>query len=285
MPAEQRLCNRRVDARTAVSHPQPKLGTCHLAADADLGAIGRVLHGVGGKVQDGLLEASRVSQHRPRSGRRDAVECPGPRAEGANAVEQLRHQLARIDRAEGQEVGLLGLSEQPQVADVTVHAVELIGDDGDRLGPLSRIVAEHLEVPPGDRDRCAQLVRHVVEEPALGAEALIEPVDHVVERRSELGQLVVTLDGDAGRKVRVGDPPRRAGQVADRPHDPAGDGPCHRGRDRQDAESSQHDRPHEVVDLSLLVVGEVRDDEDPGRRAALGGRQQRHGQPTDLSDG
>ena len=44
------------------------------------------------------------------------------------------------------------------------------------------IVAEHLEVAAGDRDRRPQLVGDVVEEPALRREARLEPIDHVVER-------------------------------------------------------------------------------------------------------
>ena len=140
---------------------------------------------------------------------------------------------------------------------------------GHRLGPLGRIVAEHLEVPAGDRDRRAQLVGDVVEEPPLGAEALVEPVDHVVERGAELGQLVVTLDGDARREVRLGDPPRRArsarapaaapGRRATRPA---------RGRDARTASPASVIDPHDVVDLALVVGREAGDDEDPADAAS-----------------
>ena len=87
---------------------------------------------------------------------------------------QIERQLAEVDRPGDEEVGLLRLGEQEQVGDVAAHPVELVGDDRDGLGPFDRVVAEHLEVAAGDRDRRPQLVGDVVEEATLRREALLE---------------------------------------------------------------------------------------------------------------
>ena len=49
-----------------------------------------------------------------------------------------------------------------------------------------------------------QLVTCVVEEPSLGLHALLEPVEHVVERPGEGGDVVVAA---------LGDPPGQVGRV------------------------------------------------------------------------
>ena len=96
-----------------------------------------------------------------------------------------------------EEVALLGAGEQQQVLDEAGHAVELVGDQRDRLAPLVRVVAEQLEVAADDRDRRAQLVAGVAHERLLGGERGLEAVEHGVERAGELGDLVAALDLDA----------------------------------------------------------------------------------------
>ena len=91
---------------------------------------------------------------------------------------------------------MLGPGQHEQIVDVPAHAVELVGDQRDRLGSLCRVVAEHLEVSADDRDRGAQLMGDVVEERPLRRERFVEAVEHAVELVAELGQLVVALDGN-----------------------------------------------------------------------------------------
>ena len=48
----------------------------------------------------------------------------------------------------------------------------------------------HLDLGPDHRQRGAQLVRGVGDEPALGVEGGLQPVQHLVERVGQVGHLV-----------------------------------------------------------------------------------------------
>lgn len=84
-----------------------------------------------------------------------------------------------------------------------------------------------VQVGADDRERAAQLVRGVVDELALGAERLVEPVQHGVHRVGEVAQLVLgALQLDAFREVGGLDLRRRAGDGAYGAQGAAGEDPA-----------------------------------------------------------
>ena len=105
---------------------------------------------------------------------------------GASPLSVLEHadrQLVEVDDAQAKEVGLLRPGERQQVVDHAGHPLELVRDELHRPPPVFRIVAHELEVAADHRDRRAQLVAGVVDEPALRREGGLEPLEHLVERR------------------------------------------------------------------------------------------------------
>ena len=146
---------------------------------------------------------------------RGVLDAPGAICERLALGAGLCGQRGEVDAVEAQEIGLLGLGEHEQVVDDARHPVDLVEDQRHCLAVLVGVVAEQLEVPADDRQRCAQLVTGVIDEPALRCERGLHPVEHRVEPRRELGDLIIADDGDPAAQVAVGD---RLCRVAERPH-------------------------------------------------------------------
>ena len=62
---------------------------------------------------------------------------------------------------------------------------------------VGAVRVEQLEVATEHRERGAELVAGIVEEPALGLDAFLEPVEHVVEGPGQRQDIVVALLRDA----------------------------------------------------------------------------------------
>ena len=111
--------------------------------------------------------------------------------------------------------------EQQQIVDDSRHPVQLVDDEGKRLVSLPRIVLEQLEMPADDRQRRSQLVTGVVDELALRRECSFQPLEHLVERGTQLRDLVSSARRDPLAEVGRGDRASRSGECGDGADDPA----------------------------------------------------------------
>jgi hypothetical protein len=78
----------------------------------------------------------------------------------------------------------------------TAHTIKLVRNQLECPAALLRVVFQEIEMALNDRDRSSEFVTCVVEELSLQPERFIEPVEHLVECRGELGHLVVARDLD-----------------------------------------------------------------------------------------
>ena len=210
------------DARTGVPDPDPSLLEAHGGAESDRVAFRRVQNGVLRQLKDGLGEPLAICQDDPFA---PAFVPPIARSQPLHLARELLRERREVDRLAGEKTGLLGLRQQDQVVDYPAHAVELVEDDRERLAPFLGIVLEQLQVAPHDRDGRPQLVTGVVDEAALRREGRFEPVEHLVERRGELRDLVGALHRDAAAEVALRDLVRGARDRPDRAEDSLGQTP------------------------------------------------------------
>jgi hypothetical protein len=213
-----------------------------------------VLDGVGGQLDERLGEALAVGQD-GRLGQ--AGDPPAPRSQGPGLGQDLHGQVGHVHRSQGQEVRLLGLGEHDEVVDNAAHPVQLVGDQGGGVAAVRRVVAHQLQVAADDRDRGAQLVAGVVQEPPLGGEGRLQPVEHVVEGAGQLGDVVVAGDGDAAGQVRLTDPLGGLADQPDRGQHPPGHQPAGQAGHGQGAEPDQGEDADRVGDLLPLEVAEL----------------------------
>ena len=128
---------------------------------------------------------------------------------------------------------------------------------------MARVVLAHqLHMAPHDRQRGAQLVPGVVDEPALRGERDPEPVQHLVERGREVVQLVPQQrvrgvpDRDATAQVGLRDLVGGLAHHADRGQRPPGQHPTQDRRgDQRDPCHREGDQPG-LADRVELAVGE-----------------------------
>ncbi len=165
---------------------------------------GRVLGGVLGQLQPRLSDPQRVEVGGAAG---DGGEVPAVFGrQHVRLGEHLLGELGDIDVLRAQEAGGAGLGEQGDVVDQHVHPVELVDRELARGFDLVRVArVEQLEVAANDRDRRAQLVADVVEQPTLTVERPLEPVEHRVEGAGELGDVVAADHGDAAGEVVLAD--------------------------------------------------------------------------------
>lgn len=110
-----------------------------------------------------------------------------------------------------------------------------------------------VQVGADDRERAAQLVRGVVDELALGAEGLVEPVEHRVHRVGEVAEFVLrAVQADALRQVGGLDLGRRTGDGADGAQGTPGEHPA--DREAGDGEAAEHDEGETAEVGECLVV-------------------------------
>ena len=128
--------------------------------------------------------------------------------------------------APAEEVRFERPAQEQEPFDQRSHVVEFVDDDGDRVPHLDHVgvllAGQHLEVPPGHRQRGPQLMRHVGEQAALQCHGRLQPVQHGVERRRQLAHLVVgTLVTEPAVQVTALDRRRRRRDAPDRAEEPA----------------------------------------------------------------
>jgi hypothetical protein len=248
-----------------------------------------VAHGVLDEVAGDAFEQHRVAARRGGCGvDLDAqAAVPGLRA---HRGERRHHDVGQIDRAHLGELGAFGAGEQQQARDEVVGAAG--GRSHDRRHP-AQLVGVDLGIGQGDvhlgaqhRQRGAQLVAGVGDEAALRVEGRLQPVEHRVETRGQLGDLAAGVT-QAGARVQGlgGEAPRRGRDGVQRAEDPPDEHPGHhRGRSDDQRERDQT-RPQHVgagrgADGIVELLRRHADVSDADRGAR---RQRRHAarHPTD----
>ncbi len=148
---------------------------------------------------------------------------------------------ARVEAADLQEVG------EQQLEPVQLVLEQLGGASRGRVEPLTSVV-QHVTGHPHGGQRCAQLVRHVRDEPALHPRQLLQLADlslqagrHLVERRAEPCDVVVAANVHPLLETTGGQPLRDPSGEPHRRHDLSGDQPG----DTADQDHQQHAGSHE----------------------------------------
>ena len=193
----------------------------------------------------------------------DLLQRPGPGRERRRLREEVLGQAAHIHRVEVEEVRLLRLREHQEVAHDRFIRSSSSSTSAIVRRRSSGILFQHLEMSPDDGDRRAQLVAGIVDELPLGAERLLETVEHLVERRCQPRDLVVALDLDPPSELGGRD--RRGGvrDVRHGPEDPLGHAPGEQGADQHGRDPHAGGTPQGGGDVGELLSPEDRRNEDP----------------------
>jgi len=190
-------------------------------------------------------------------------------AEQSDLVERVGRQCCDVDGFGMQEGRLFGLSQQQQLRHHAIHPVQLVVDQGDRRGDVSRVGGiKHVQMPPDDRDRRAQLVARVVDEPPLGSNSGLHPVQHAVDGGYQVAEFVaVTATArDALRQIGFGDGPRRVGDIPQRTQNSSGHQPRGANRSQQSDRTNDQHEPGGRVGIAAFSICQVgRDDHTPRR--------------------
>ena len=132
----------------------------------------------------------------------------------------------------------------------------------DVLGRRVRVAREHLELPPDDRERRAQLVRRVRDERRLAVEGVLEAVEHRVEGGGEVAQLVPGPPGvHAGGEVAAVHPVGHRGHAAQRPGEPVAERGGEREGGHEREAPGQHERPPDALLRAVHVLQRLADPE------------------------
>ena len=259
-PLEHPAAQLRRDPGPVVLHDQHRIAVQGARRGADVGALGRVPHGVLEQVQHQPVEVVTGAGHDRVVGVDDQLVVIGHRPELGGGLGQDLAQVGGPVRLHPLGVGA---REQQEVADQSAHPP---GRTQRRLGRLGLFAAEllgqQLEVGEHACQRGSQLVRGVGDELALAVEhrlglaaRRIERSEHPLERARELGDLVAGLGvGDVQAGVaRALDLARGEGQLDDRACCPLGGGePRQEGEDGAADDAEQQEELHSrqrVVDV------------------------------------
>nr|WP_230985368.1 hypothetical protein [Microbispora oryzae] len=191
------------------------------------------------------------------------VECPRG---GLGEVD--RHGVAQSLLAAGQ--GEQGLDE-PFLVPARDQQAFQYGPQRRRVGV--RVRERDLGHGPLQRQRCAQLVRGVGDEPALRGERGLQPVQQFVEG---VGQLLELVGGPGHRQPPVeplrGDVPDGRRHVGERPQDPSGGEPAHQQcgeRRHRERDQGVGEQPAQIRDLLGVDRGRLtRQGASAGRRGS-----------------
>jgi len=118
------------------------------------------------------------------------------------------------------------LAEEGEPLDQPAHVVELVHHQLDGFSchlAIAQVGAgEDLEVPAGDGQRCPQLMRNVRDQPLLGTDGDLHPLEHGIEALRKLADLVVgTLVTEPLVKASLAGGVGSGGDAADRAQKPA----------------------------------------------------------------
>ncbi|MCQ0012228.1 hypothetical protein LUX73_51395 [Actinomadura madurae] len=233
--------------------------------DVDLAALVVVPDRVLDEVLHEPLDEHRVT---PRGGRAEPPvdgHVAGPGLRGGLLEDVPRH-VGQVQRP-GVHHDVLGAGEGEQPVDEPlvppVDDQERLAQPFDVVGRV-RAAHRHVDQRPVDRERGAQLVRGVRDEPALPVERPRQPAEHRVEGVGQLLDVVARpLVGDPlGEVVAARHPPRRVGDRVDGAQRPVGEQPA-------EAEPRRGDQPERdaalgeqgVERLPLVVLAAL--DQDP----------------------
>ena len=162
------------------------------------------------------------------------------------ALDRLLDHAGKIDGLAGdREARTSEPREVEQIGDQPLEPIGLGADDPRRLGRRDRLLLERLRVPADRGQRRPQLVADRLEEASLRLAGARELVGHLVERRPEVGQLVLAPDGHRHAGLARREAPGGRRQLADR----AGEAPREQEREHhgeQDpAEAGEQQASHE----------------------------------------
>ena len=182
------------DAGSPVGHHDAGLAGLGAQGEADLGALGRVLDGVVQKVGERLEQHVAVAADRRRAGDLEPEAAAlglGQRlVELGHVADQVR-QLDRLEAALGRAG--LGLGDGEQRGEGLQQLVDLGHGLGGRLAigvEVGVLQQQQLETAAQPRQRAAQVVGDVVGDLLGGVEQALDAVQHGVEVRRHLVELV-----------------------------------------------------------------------------------------------
>ena len=138
-------------------------------------------------------------------------------------------------------------------------------------------------MPAHDRDGRVQLVTDVLQQLPLRHDALIEPVEHLVDGLRHARDVVATGDGNPLIEVRGRDALRHRAHLADRPQQATRDPHADHDDEQHDHDRSDHEDAGRVVQLGELALEVVADDVDDGLAdgAVVGGDRDGHREVAD----
>ena len=279
---DPRLLVAGIHARAGVAHPEMGLGPVHARADGDLIPVLGVFDGVVGEAGQRLRHALAIGDDAAWARR-----VHGPLAVGhaAHLADQLIQKRIQVHCLELQEIGTLRTGQQREVFDETAHPVELVGHELDGRpalgGILGVLLGEQLEVSAHDRDRSAEVMAHVAHELSLARECIRQSIEHPVEGRRQLGELVVTANLDPSRQLGARDRAGGVPQLTDRRQHPPGDQKRECRAEQEDDRGDSRDDSDRLLDLRHLALHEDRHDESPDGSVAL---PHRHGDVARFAD-
>lgn len=223
----------------------------HRNADlvAHLGVTSRIVRQVQHRLGDSLLIQFSDSE-------RSLVEHPRSICDPSRLRQQTIGEHVEVDALAVKKVGPVGLREDQQLADISVHSIEFVVEQRHRLCPLGRVVIEQAQMALDDGDRRAQFVCDIVEEFSLGGKATIEPPHHRIERGRQLSEFVVTLHRNPCAEVVIAHRTRHNSELSDRPNDSRRDRQCDKRRHEQRDRPDDRERSENAVELLAPVSRE-----------------------------
>ena len=252
-------------ARALVPHTHHGLAVVARQGDLHGRFARRIADGVADHVLHGAAQQLRIALHRHRLALLVFQPAAVRRRFDRGIVHQLLHQLVQAQRVAAQRRGIaFGARHLEQLAHQRVEPVGFLLNAvqrGVEVVARARQLHRHAQA----RQRRAQLVRNVQQQPALGGQQGLDAVRHAVEGARQLAQFVAAGRSHARRKVAAPEPFHRllqlahgAGQVQRQPvaqqHRRGHHERCSGSRNQDPTRTARHD----VEEPVAAVVGGAR---------------------------